>query len=96
MRPSSSSLLLLPLGALPFLSATLAVSVPQNFINTAIARTVELIGATTQVTTQYNIKSTRDGPSVYHLALERGAEPAWWEVSTGGNVLMGAKLIVWE
>ncbi len=75
-----------------FLPLALALPTPpQNFINTAIARTVELGGATTQVTTQYNVKATKDGPGEYHLALagERDEEPAWWEVMIGGKAVEG-------
>jgi oligosaccharyltransferase complex subunit alpha (ribophorin I) len=63
----------------------------QNFINTAIARTIELGGATTSTTTQYNVKTQNDSPGMYHLALANDGEdiPAWWEVQVGGKVVEG-------
>jgi len=78
-----------------FLSASLlpialAASAPaQNFVNTAVARTVELGGLVSQITTQYNVKALVDGPGEYHLALagEGDAEPAWWEVLVGGTAV---------
>jgi oligosaccharyltransferase complex subunit alpha (ribophorin I) len=68
-------------------STVSALSPPSNYINTAVARTIELIGSTTQITTQYNIKTTTDSPGEYHLALAGlgDDEPAWWEVSIGGK-----------
>lgn len=73
----------------------LALSPPANYINTAIARTVELIGATTQVTTQYNVKSTADSPGEYFLALAGAGdqEPAWWEVTVGGKEAEGVRVV---
>ncbi|WRT64738.1 uncharacterized protein IL334_001672 [Kwoniella shivajii] len=67
------------------------LNVPQTYINTAIARTIELGGLTTQVTTQYNIKPTDNNPGEYFLALagEKDELPAWWEVSLGGKKLEG-------
>ena len=73
-----------------FLPLALALSPPpQNYVNTAIARTVELGGAATQVTTQYNIKSTSDAPGDYWLALAGDGDmrPAWWEVLVGGKAV---------
>jgi hypothetical protein len=75
--------------------ATLLASVhaltppPSSFVNTAIARTVELGGATTHVTTQYNVKATEDGNGEYRLALagKGDEEPAWWEVMVGGKAV---------
>jgi len=63
-----------------------ATSPAQNFVNTAVARTVELGGLISQITTQYNVKALVDGPGEYHLALagEGDVEPAWWEVLVGG------------
>jgi oligosaccharyltransferase complex subunit alpha (ribophorin I) len=83
--------LLLALLLLPFSLAAPA----SNFLNTAIARTVELEGATTSVTTQYNVKSLVDGPGEYWLALsgKGGKEPAWWEVLVGGKAVEGARLL---
>ncbi|WVR04659.1 hypothetical protein IAU60_001670 [Kwoniella sp. DSM 27419] len=68
---------------------------PQSYVNTAIARTVELGGLTTLVTTQYNVKSTADGPGEYWLALagEDDEVPAWWEVSVGGKKVDGVRLL---
>jgi hypothetical protein len=79
MRTSILSLLLAP--------CALALIPPANYVNTAIARTVELVGATTHFTTQYNVKSTTDSPGEYYLALAGVGddEPAWWEVSVGGQ-----------
>lgn len=87
MRASLISLFLAPVA--------LAISPPPNFINTAIARTVELVGATTQFTTQYNIKSATDAPGDYFLALagQGDEEPAWWEVNVGGKEAQGVKLV---
>ncbi|KAK1921625.1 Ribophorin I, partial [Papiliotrema laurentii] len=73
---------------LSFLSVALAAALPpQNFVNTAIARTVELGGSVTHVTTQYNVKALVDGPGEYHLALggDGDPEPAWWEVLIAGK-----------
>ena len=82
---------------LPLFLAPLAYAIapPANFVNTAIARTVELVGATTQITTQYNIKSTVDSPGDYYLALagEGQEEPAWWEVNVGGREAEGIKVV---
>lgn len=90
MRPPSlTSLALL----IPCLTFSLAISVPQNYINTAIARTVELVGATTQITTQYNIKAGVDAPGLYHLALDGSEEPAWWEVTVNGKEVEGVRLL---
>jgi oligosaccharyltransferase complex subunit alpha (ribophorin I) len=81
--------------ALTSLALPLALALstpPQNFVNTAIARTVELGGATTQIITQYNVKSLADGPGDYYLALvgKGDVEPAYWEVSVGGKAVQGA------
>lgn len=82
---------------LPLLLApvALALSPPPNFINTAIARTVELVGATTQITTQYNVKSAVDGPGDYYLALagKGDEEPAWWEINVSGKEAEGVKVV---
>ena len=78
------------------LPLSLALSpIPQTFVNTAIARTIELGGATTQVTTQYNIKAISNSPGVYLLALagETEEEPAWWEVMVGGKPVDGVKVV---
>jgi oligosaccharyltransferase complex subunit alpha (ribophorin I) len=81
------------LALLPLLWAplALALSPPSNFINTAVARTIELVGSTTQITTQYNIKSTSNTPGEYHLALAGVGEdePAWYEVTVGGQEVIG-------
>ncbi|OCF76992.1 oligosaccharyltransferase complex subunit alpha (ribophorin I) [Kwoniella mangroviensis CBS 8886] len=76
------------------LPLAIAINVPQTYINTAIARTIELGGLTTQITTQYNIKPLDNSPGEYHLALagENDFEPAWWEVSLGGKKLEGRLL----
>jgi oligosaccharyltransferase complex subunit alpha (ribophorin I) len=70
---------------------TLALSPPANYINTAVARTIELVGSTTQITTQYNIKSTSNTPGEYYLALSGTGEnePAWYEVTVGGQEVTG-------
>ncbi|CAD6584510.1 MAG: dolichyl-diphosphooligosaccharide--protein glycosyltransferase subunit 1 [Tremellales sp. Tagirdzhanova-0007] len=82
-------LLLLPLSFAAFTPP------PQTFINTLIARTIELGGATTQVTTQYNVKSSVDGPGNYYLTLagDRDEEPAWWEVTVGGKAVEGVEIV---
>ncbi|KAK8847450.1 hypothetical protein IAR55_005308 [Kwoniella newhampshirensis] len=88
--------MLLPTLLLLILPLALGLSPPpQTFVNTAIARTVELGGATTHVTTQYNIKATADGPGEYHLALagEGDEEPAWWEVAIGGKPVEGVTIL---
>ena len=81
------------LALLPLLWAplALALSPPANYINTAIARTIELVGSTTQITTQYNIKSTSNTPGEYYLALAGVGEdePAWYEVTVGGQEVIG-------
>ncbi|OXG13757.1 oligosaccharyltransferase complex subunit alpha (ribophorin I) [Cryptococcus neoformans Tu259-1] len=68
---------------------------PQTYVNTAIARTIELGGATAQVTTQYNIKATADEPGEYHLALSGDGDeiPAWWEVAIGGKAVEGIRVL---
>ena len=82
------SLLLLPLA--------LAFSAPLNFQQTTITRTIELGGATTQVTTQYNIKASIDDPGEYQLALSGGMddEPAWWDISVGGKSVEGLRIVL--
>lgn len=62
---------------------------PQVFVNTAVARTVDLGRSTTLVTTQYNVKALSDDPGPYILALgaDGEAEPAWYEVLVGGKVV---------
>lgn len=87
MRTVSLCVLLAPVA--------LALAPPANFVNTAVARTVELVGATTQVTTQYNVKSAVDSPGDYYLALagKGDEEPAWWEVNVGGKEAEGVKVI---
>jgi len=81
------------LALLPLLWAplALALSPPANYINTAVARTIELVGSTTQVTTQYNIKSTSNTPGEYYLALAGVGEdePAWYEITVGGKEVNG-------
>lgn len=75
---------------LALLPISLAASLPpQNYVNTAVARTVELGGSITQVTTQFNIKALEDGPGEYHLALagEQDSVPAWWEILVGGKLV---------
>ncbi|WWC86854.1 uncharacterized protein L201_001733 [Kwoniella dendrophila CBS 6074] len=71
------------------LPVALAINVPQTYINTAIARTIELGGLTTQISTQYNIKSIDNSPGEYFLALsgENDLPPAWYEISLGGKKL---------
>ncbi|BEI84724.1 hypothetical protein CcaverHIS002_0501250 [Cutaneotrichosporon cavernicola] len=60
---------------------------PQEFVNTAVARTVELGGSTTLIMTQYNVKALNDDPGPYILALGASgeSEPAWYEVLVGGK-----------
>ncbi len=62
---------------------------PQHFVNTAVARTVELGGSTTLVTTQYNVKALSNDPGPYILALGGAGEPepAWYEVLVGGKAV---------
>lgn len=69
-------------------------AVPQTFVNTAVARTVELGGSTTLVTTQYNVKALTDDPGPYILALGAAgdSEPAWYEVLVGGKAVAGIEL----
>jgi oligosaccharyltransferase complex subunit alpha (ribophorin I) len=57
-------------------------SCPQTFVNTAVARIVELGGSTVAVKTQFNVKALIDDPEVYVLALggENNEVPAWLEV----------------
>jgi len=91
------------LALLPLLLAPLAaaLSPPANYINTAVARTVELVGSTTQITTQYNIKSTTNNPGEYYLALSgrNEEEPAWYEVTVGGKEIeakvVNAYVMLW-
>jgi oligosaccharyltransferase complex subunit alpha (ribophorin I) len=75
--------------ALALFLLPLSLAAPShNFLNTAIARTIELGGATTSSQTQYSVKALSDAPGLYHLALStsRGKEVAdWWEVSVGGK-----------
>ena len=70
-----------------------AVALPaQNYVNTAISRTVELGGAIARVTTQYNVKALVDAPGPYHLALAGKGDdvPAYWEATVGGKTVDGA------
>ncbi|WVQ75945.1 hypothetical protein IAR50_005580 [Cryptococcus sp. DSM 104548] len=81
---------------LPLLSVASALAPPpQVFKNTAVARTLELAGATAHVTTQYNIKALVDGPGEYHLALAGDGDliPAWWEVAIGGKNVEGVTIL---
>jgi len=69
-------------------------STPQSFINTAVARTVELGGSTASVTTQYNVKALVDDPESYILALGGKGEdaPAWYEIQVGSKPVEGVVL----
>ncbi|TXT10813.1 hypothetical protein VHUM_02318 [Vanrija humicola] len=69
-------------------------STPQSFVNTAVARTVELGGATSLVTTQYNAKALVENPGAYVLALGGAGAPApaWYEVLVGGKAVDGVEL----
>lgn len=71
---------------LPF---ALAAAPSRNYINTAVARTIELGGATSVSQTQYSVKALTDTPGDYWLALSTSGEArvtaAWWEVSVGGK-----------
>ncbi|TYJ56949.1 hypothetical protein B9479_002395 [Cryptococcus floricola] len=81
---------------LPLLPLAVALAPPpQVFVNTAIARTLELAGATTHVTTQYNIKALVDAPGEYHLALAGDGDliPAWWEVAIAGKAADGLAIL---
>lgn len=66
----------------------------QEFVNTAVARTVELGGSTTLVTTQYKVKALTDDPGPYILALGANgqSEPAWYEVMVGDKAVAGVEL----
>lgn len=71
---------------LPLLLIPAALAAPaQNFLNTAIARTIELGGTTSSVQTQYSVKALSDRPGLYWLAIGQGV--GWWEVSMAGKVL---------
>lgn len=69
-------------------------SASQSFVNTAVARIVELGGSTATVTTQYNVKALVDDPESYVLALGgKGADaPAWYEIQIGGKPVEGVVL----
>lgn len=71
----------------PLALASFEGGVPQSFINTAIARTIELGGSTHVVTTQYNVKALVDNPETYVLALGKEGDepPAWYEVLVAGQ-----------
>lgn len=75
-----------------------ADAAPQSFINTAVARTVELGGSTTQVTTKYNVKALSDSSGEYVLALGAAgaAPPAWFEVLVDGKPAVGVTAGVLE
>lgn len=64
-------------------------SAPQSFVNTAVARIVELGGSTATITTQYNVKALVDDPGPYILALggKNSEVPAWYEVQIGGKAV---------
>ncbi|CAK9779343.1 putative oligosaccharyltransferase alpha subunit [Cutaneotrichosporon oleaginosum] len=66
-----------------------SAAAPQEYVNTAVARTVELGGSTTLVTTQYNVKALNADPGSYILALAASGqpEPAWYEVLVGGKAV---------
>lgn len=61
--------------------------VPPSYVNTAVARTIELGGSTHSVTTQYNVKALADDAGAYVLALgPAGSQPpAWYEVLVAGQ-----------
>lgn len=86
---------LLSLALVPLIAAQVVTPPPQTYVNTAVARTVELGGATTLVTTQFNVKALADSPGPYHLALagEGDVEPAWWEVAKSNKPIEGVRLL---
>ncbi|KAL7420065.1 dolichyl-diphosphooligosaccharide--protein glycosyltransferase subunit 1 [Cryptotrichosporon argae] len=68
---------------------------PANYVNTAVARTIELGTASTLVTTQYNVKALRDDGGHYLLALggQGEIEPAWWDAVVGGESVGGVVVL---
>lgn len=81
--PTISMLPSLPRLLLPLLvGSLLANAAPPAFVNTAVVRTVDLGGATTQVTTTFTAKALVDGATEYLLALgkEDDARLGWLEV----------------
>lgn len=85
---------LFTLALVPLIAAQVITPPPRTYVNTAVARTVELGGASTLVTTQFNVKALADSPGPYHLALvgEGDALPAWWEVAKSGKPIEGVIL----
>lgn len=69
-------------------------SCPQSFLNTAVARTVELGGSTATVTTKYNVKALVNDPESYVLALAGKDQdaPAWYEIQVGSKPVEGVVL----
>ncbi len=67
--------------------AKVASSHSDTFENAAVVRTVELGGATTQVTTQFQVRSLKDGVDAYYFALaqEDESSASWMEVKLKGS-----------
>jgi oligosaccharyltransferase complex subunit alpha (ribophorin I) len=80
-----------------FLIPLVLAAPSQNYVNTAVARTIELGGATTSSQTQYSVKSLVDSPGDYWLALSSAGgdltAAAWWEVSVGGKAQQAAQAV---
>ncbi|KAG8852376.1 dolichyl-diphosphooligosaccharide--protein glycosyltransferase subunit 1 [Tulasnella sp. 330] len=62
-------------------------SPPATFENTAIVRSVDLGGATTQVTTTYQVRALQDGSQQYFFTLsaDDAARVSWVEAKVKGN-----------
>ncbi|KAG9037725.1 dolichyl-diphosphooligosaccharide--protein glycosyltransferase subunit 1 [Tulasnella sp. JGI-2019a] len=86
-RPWTSALQLCSLLSLALASDSLAFSPPINFENTAIVRSVDLGGATTQVTTTYQVRALKDGSQQYFFTLSAGdaARTSWMEAKLKGG-----------
>lgn len=93
--PGFGFLALLPLAladaARPHLEAGIC---PQSFINTAVARVVELGGSTAKITTQYNAKALVSSPESYVLALagKNQEVPAFYEIQVAGKPAQGVMI----
>lgn len=73
--------------ALALAADTPAYSPPATFENTAIVRSVDLGGATTLVTTTYQVRALEDGTQQYFFTLSADdvARMSWIEAKVKGN-----------
>lgn len=60
---------------------------PASFENTAIVRSIDLGGSTSQVTTTYQVRSLQDGSNEYYFTLSDNdaARTSWMEAKVKGS-----------